>query len=72
MTHEIVAMKRVPIENDYDNLLKEIQHMKQCQSDYIVKCYGSYYYGSELWVSAPALDADGRFSRLLVSRNGSY
>jgi hypothetical protein len=43
-------MKRVPIENDYENLLKEIQHMKQCQSDYIVKCYGSYYYGSELWV----------------------
>ena len=43
-------MKRVPIENDYENLLKEIQHMKQCQSEHIVKCFGSYYFGGELWV----------------------
>ena len=50
-TGNVVAMKRVPIENDYEDLLKEIQHMKQCESSHIVKYYGSYYFGSELWVN---------------------
>jgi hypothetical protein len=44
-------MKRVPIENDYEELLKEIEHMNQCESDCIVKYYGSYYFGSELWIA---------------------
>lgn len=44
-------MKRVPIENDYEELLKEIEHMNQCESDCIVKYYGSYYFGAELWIA---------------------
>ena len=56
-TGQVVAIKRVPIENDYEELLKEIEHMRQCESDAIVKYYGSYYFGAELWIAMEACAA---------------
>jgi serine/threonine protein kinase len=45
-----VAIKRVPIENDLKELLVEIEHMKNCDSSYIVKLFGSYKKDNELWI----------------------
>uniref|UniRef100_A0A7S1VSI6 non-specific serine/threonine protein kinase n=1 Tax=Sexangularia sp. CB-2014 TaxID=1486929 RepID=A0A7S1VSI6_9EUKA len=48
---KIVAVKTVPINDDLDDLVKEIRHMKQCRSRHIVSYYGSYLHGSnELWI----------------------
>jgi serine/threonine protein kinase len=46
----VTAVKKVPIENDLNDLLNEIKIMKQCSSPYIIKYYGSYYKESELWI----------------------
>jgi serine/threonine protein kinase len=49
-TGSIVAVKRVGIDNDLDDIVKEIEFMKGCKSPYIVKYYGSYFKDSELWI----------------------
>lgn len=33
------------------DVIKEISIMQQCDSDHVVKYYGSYYQNSDLWVS---------------------
>jgi hypothetical protein len=33
-----------------EDLINEINIMKQCQSDYIVSYYGSYFKDNDLWV----------------------
>jgi len=49
-TGTITAIKRVPIENDLDDIIKEIKIMKQCRSPYIVSYFGSYFKDNELWI----------------------
>jgi serine/threonine kinase 3 len=49
-TGEICAIKIVPVENDLDDLKKEINVMSGCDSSYIVKYHGSFLRESELWV----------------------
>jgi len=49
-TGTITAIKRVPVENDLDEILNEIKIMKQCRSPYIISYYGSYFKDNELWI----------------------
>lgn len=49
-TGTVTAIKRVPVENDLDEILNEIKIMKQCRSAYIISYYGSYFKDSELWI----------------------
>jgi len=49
-TGTATAIKRVPVENDLDEILNEIKIMKQCRSPYIISYYGSYFKDSELWI----------------------
>src|SRR5690606_14463267 len=49
-TETITAIKKVPVENDLDEILNEIKIMKACRSPYIISYYGSYLRDNELWV----------------------
>jgi len=49
-TGGIVAIKKVEIDNDLDDIMKEIDFMKGCRSQYIVRYYGSYFKDNELWI----------------------
>lgn len=46
-----MAIKKVGIDNDLDDIMKEIEFMKGCRSPYIVRYFGSYFKENELWVS---------------------
>ena len=45
-----MAVKKVGIDNDLDDIMKEIEFMKGCRSPYIVRYFGSYFKDNELWV----------------------
>lgn len=47
---EIVAIKIVPTNGDLEPIKREIQILKECKSDNIVKYYGSYFHASNLWL----------------------
>ena len=47
----VVACKIVPVDNDLEDLLKEINVMQDCDSDSIVRFYGSYYRDERLNVN---------------------
>lgn len=49
-TGTTTAIKKVPVENDLDEILNEIKIMKQCRSPYIISYYGSYFKDNELWI----------------------
>ncbi|KAJ3436809.1 serine/threonine-protein kinase hippo [Anaeramoeba flamelloides] len=49
-TGQIVAIKKVPIEEDIDSIIKEISIMKQCDHHRLVKYYDSYFLDNELWI----------------------
>lgn len=49
-TNTVTAIKKVPVENDLDEILNEIKIMKSCRSPYIISYYGSYFKENELWV----------------------
>lgn len=38
--------------------MKEITILKECNSDYIIRYYGSYYKDGDLWVGSVRNDAD--------------
>ncbi|KAI9627177.1 hypothetical protein H4Q26_017495 [Puccinia striiformis f. sp. tritici PST-130] len=66
VTGEIVAVKEVDLENsdeDISEIQKEISHLADCDSEHIVKYYGSFVRGYKLWIGA-----DGIFGRRIVSR----
>jgi serine/threonine protein kinase len=46
----IVAIKRVGIDNDLEDIMKEIDFMKGCRSPFIVRYFGSYFKDNELWI----------------------
>uniref|UniRef100_A0A0M3I6W0 Non-specific serine/threonine protein kinase n=1 Tax=Ascaris lumbricoides TaxID=6252 RepID=A0A0M3I6W0_ASCLU len=46
----ILAVKKVPVDTDLQEIIKEISIMQQCDSKYVVKYYGSYFKNSDLWV----------------------
>ncbi|KAI1300185.1 Serine/threonine-protein kinase 3 [Halotydeus destructor] len=47
---QVLAIKQVPVESDLGEIIKEISIMQQCDSPYVVKYYGSYFKGSDLWI----------------------
>lgn len=49
-TQQYVAVKVVPSSGEIQSLQKEIQILKECQSPYIVKYYGSFYKNGNLWL----------------------
>jgi hypothetical protein len=46
----VLALKIVAIDNDIEDIIKEINVMNGCDSDSIVRFYGSYYKDERLWV----------------------
>ncbi|CAH8591567.1 unnamed protein product [Dicrocoelium dendriticum] len=49
-TGGIVAVKKVPVDSDLTDIVKEISIMQQCDSPFIVKCYGSLFDSQDLWI----------------------
>lgn len=49
-TGTVTAIKKVPVDNDLEEILNEIKIMKQCRSPYIISYYGSYFKDNELWI----------------------
>lgn len=49
-TGEIVAIKVIPVEADLSEFKKEIDILKKCHSDYIVRYLGSYFKDGDLWI----------------------
>jgi serine/threonine protein kinase len=49
-TNELVAIKIIPVETDYAEVRQEIEILKQCDSDDIVKYKGSYFKDGDLWI----------------------
>jgi len=50
VSKSFVAIKKVPLDADLQDILKEISMMQQCESEYVVKYYGSYFKNSDLWI----------------------
>ncbi|VDM35704.1 unnamed protein product [Hydatigera taeniaeformis] len=40
----------VPVDSDLSEIVKEISIMQQCDSPYIVKCFGSLFDNQDLWI----------------------
>jgi serine/threonine protein kinase len=50
-TGEVFAIKRVPIDEDIEELRREINVMKECKSPFIINYEGTYFKGlKEVWV----------------------
>jgi len=49
-TGKIVAIKQVPVKDDFNEIMKEIQFMQSCKSKNIVRFYGHYLHNKILWV----------------------
>lgn len=49
-TGQIVAIKRVPVDDDLDELIGEIDFMKTLRSPHIIQYYKSYWKSGELWI----------------------
>ncbi|CAJ0584010.1 unnamed protein product, partial [Mesorhabditis spiculigera] len=49
-TNHTLAIKKVPVDTDLQEIIKEISIMQQCDSRYVVKYYGSYFKNSDLWI----------------------
>jgi serine/threonine kinase 3 len=47
---QIVAVKQIAIDSDILEIIKEISMMQQCDSDFIVKYFGSYLKDTHLWI----------------------
>ena len=52
-TGQIVAVKKIPVEAELDDILREISIMNSCDSRYITKYYHTYFHQAytELWIS---------------------
>lgn len=40
----------MPVDSDLADIVKEISIMQQCDSPFIVKCYGSLFDSQDLWI----------------------
>ena len=47
---QLLAIKKVPVDTDLQEIIKEISIMQQCDSPYVVKYYGSYFKDQDLWI----------------------
>ena len=63
-TADIVALKIIPVENEQtelQELMKEIEILRKCNSAYIVNYKGSYLYNSQMWVRKTAYGCECKF-----------
>eukprot|EP00076_Gallus_gallus_P001897 NP_001026508.2 serine/threonine-protein kinase 3 [Gallus gallus] len=65
---QVVAIKQVPVESDLQEIIKEISIMRQCDSPYVVKYYGSYFKNTDLWIVMEYCGA-GSVSDIIRLRN---
>eukprot|EP00049_Salpingoeca_infusionum_P004908 m.85523 g.85523 ORF g.85523 m.85523 type:complete len:452 (+) comp12781_c0_seq3:455-1810(+) len=49
-TGHTLAVKIVAVDTDLQEIIKEISIMQQCNSDQIVKYFGSYFKSKDLWI----------------------
>eukprot|EP01147_Barroeca_monosierra_P003461 gene3461-6096_t len=49
-TGHVYAVKIVAVDTDLQEIIKEISIMQQCNSDFVVKYFGSYFKMSDLWI----------------------
>eukprot|EP00043_Microstomoeca_roanoka_P017206 m.178854 g.178854 ORF g.178854 m.178854 type:complete len:866 (-) comp16598_c2_seq1:1789-4386(-) len=49
-TGRTLAIKVVAVDTDLQEIIKEISIMQQCDSDHVVKYFGSYFKRSDLWI----------------------
>lgn len=51
-THEVVAIKIISLidEESVEDVRHEISILKECENSHIVKYYGAYFHGENLWV----------------------
>ena len=49
-SQQILAIKQITVDNDLQDIMREISIMQQCDSPYVVKYYGSYFKTTELWI----------------------
>ena len=61
-----MAIKVVPISSDIESLRKEIAILKQCKCPHIVRYFGSYMKGDDLWLVLEYCNA-GSVSDLIKS-----
>lgn len=45
-----VAIKKVILDNELHDIIKEIAIMQQCESPFVVRYYGSYFANQSLWI----------------------
>ena len=50
LTHCFFPDSRTQAYHFVQDILKEINMMRQCESDYVVKYYGSYFKHNDLWI----------------------
>ena len=61
-SQQILAIKQVPVDNDLQEIIKEISIMQQCDSPYVVKYYGSYFKNTGNFIHEPIISIDLNFS----------
>ncbi|KAJ6248561.1 serine/threonine-protein kinase hippo [Anaeramoeba flamelloides] len=49
-TGEVVAIKKIAVEEDIHSIIKEISIMKQCQNRHIVQYFDTYFCDNELYI----------------------
>ncbi|CAD5229006.1 unnamed protein product [Bursaphelenchus okinawaensis] len=47
---KVLAVKKVPVDTDLQEIIKEITIMQECNSPFVVKYFGSYFKNSDLWI----------------------
>eukprot|EP00047_Mylnosiga_fluctuans_P024707 m.168528 g.168528 ORF g.168528 m.168528 type:complete len:440 (+) comp9910_c1_seq9:5217-6536(+) len=47
---KLIAIKQVLVDSDLQDIVKEISIMQQCENNFIVKYFGSYFKRSDLWI----------------------
>ena len=45
-----VAIKKVILDSELHDIIKEIAIMQQCESPFVVRYYGSYFANQSLWI----------------------
>ena len=49
-SRQVFAIKKVPVDNDLPDMIKEISIMEQCNSPFVVNYIGSYITPTDLWI----------------------
>ncbi|XP_066269571.1 serine/threonine-protein kinase 3-like [Branchiostoma lanceolatum] len=65
---QVLAIKQVPVDTDLQEIIKEISIMQQCDSEYVVRYFGSYFKNSDLWIVMEYCGA-GSVSDIMKLRN---